>query len=70
MVLPSNNMLMTVVLEIDEPQRQTLVEFLKTILYVTVVSEKCTDDDADWRQATARNFLAGYADSDSIYDRL
>lgn len=60
---------MTVVLEIDEPQRQTFVEFLKTIPYVTVVSEKSTDDDADWNRETARNFLAGYADSDSIYDR-
>jgi ABC-type sugar transport system substrate-binding protein len=61
---------MTVILEIDEPQRQTFVEFLKAIPYVTVVSEKPADDDADWKQETARNFLAGYADSDSIYDRL
>ena len=60
---------MTVVLEIDEPQRQTFVEFLKTIPYVTVVSEKSTDA-ADWQEETVRNFLAGYTDSDSIYDRL
>lgn len=43
---------MTVVLEIDEPQRQAFVEFLKTISYVTVVSEKSTDD-ADWKEETA-----------------
>ena len=61
---------MTVILEIDESQRQTFVEFLKTIPYVTVVSEESTNDAADWREETARNFLAGYADSDSIYDRL
>ena len=60
---------MTVGLEIDEPQQQTFVEVLKIIPYVTIVSEKSTDDDADWRQATARNFLAGYAESDSIYDQ-
>ena len=60
---------MTVVLEIDELQRKTFVEFLKTIPYVTVMSEKSTDD-ADWKEETARNFLAGYADLDSIYDRL
>lgn len=61
---------MTVVLEIDEPQRQTFVDFLKTIPYVTVVAEEPTGDAADWRAETARNFLAGYADSDDIYDRL
>lgn len=61
---------MTVVLEIDESRRQTFMEFLKTIPYVTVVAEEPTGNDADWREETARNFLAGYADSDSIYDRL
>ena len=60
---------MTVVLEIDESRQQTFVEFLKTIPYVTVVSETSMGDDVDWNQETTRNFLAGYADSDSIYDR-
>lgn len=26
------------------------------------------DEAADWRQATEREFLAGYAEADSIYD--
>lgn len=60
---------MTVLLEIDESRQQTFVEFLKTIPYVTVVSETSMGDDVDWNQETTRNFLAGYADSDSIYDR-
>jgi hypothetical protein len=28
------------------------------------------DDDASWKRATANTFLAGYAESDSIYDNL
>lgn len=60
---------MTVVLGIDESRQQTFVEFLKTIPYVTVVSETSMGDDVDWNQETIRNFLAGYSDSDSIYGR-
>ncbi|MFO1480122.1 MAG: hypothetical protein U1F40_07990 [Turneriella sp.] len=28
------------------------------------------DDDASWQRATASAFLSGYADSDSIYDKI
>ena len=61
---------MTVVLKIDEPQGQTLVEFLKTLPYVTLIAEEPTAYDTGWEKETTRNFLAGYADSDSIYDEL
>lgn len=60
---------MTVRLEIDEPPRQTFMEFLKTIPYVTVVAEEPAIDD-DWTGETTRRFLAGYADADSIYNEL
>lgn len=60
---------MTVVLNIEEPQGQTLIEFLKTLPYVTLVADESAAED-DWKRETARSFLAGYADSDSIYDEL
>jgi hypothetical protein len=28
------------------------------------------DEDADWREFTMSQFLQGYADKDSIYDKL
>jgi hypothetical protein len=28
------------------------------------------EDDAQWRRMTAEEFMAGYADSDAIYDKL
>lgn len=28
------------------------------------------DESADWRRLTAEEFLKGYAEGDSIYDRL
>lgn len=60
---------MTVVLEIDEPQGQALVEFLKTLPYVTLITEETTAEN-NWKKETTRRFLVGYADSDSIYDEL
>lgn len=61
---------MTIVLDITEPQRQTFVDFLKTLPYVTLVSEEPTVDADDWDKQTAQHFLNGYADSDSIYDEI
>ena len=61
---------MTVVLDIDEPQRQTFVEFLKTLPYVKVVSESTVTDTDDWNRQVAQQFMDGYADADSIYDAL
>ncbi len=58
---------MTVVLDIDEPQRQTFVEFLKTLPYVKVISEN-DPTDADWSRQTVQQFMDGYADA--IYDAL
>ena len=61
---------MTLTLDIAEPQRQTFVEFLKTLPYVTLVSEDNTGDATDWEKQTTQSFLNGYADSDAIYDEL
>jgi hypothetical protein len=61
---------MTIVLDIAEPQRQTFLEFIKTLPYITVVSGDVITDEEDWSRQTAQQFLAGYADSDSIYDEV
>ncbi len=61
---------MTIVLDIAEPQRQTFLEFIKTLPYITVVSEEATTDEGEWNRQTVQQFLAGYADSDSIYDEV
>lgn len=61
---------MTVVIDIAEPQRQTFLRFLKTLPYVTVVSEARPDDSVEWHQQTAQQFMDGYADSDDVYDEL
>jgi len=58
---------MTVVLDLDEPQRQTFVEFLKTLPYVKVISE-IDSTDADWNRQTSQQFMDGYADD--VYDAL
>ena len=61
---------MTIVLDIAEPQGQTFLEFIKTLPYITVVSEETTPDEEAWLHHSTQQFLAGYADSDSIYDEL
>lgn len=48
---------------------ETIAEVLRARLE-EYVQEAQADDNAAWKELTAQQFLAGYADSDAVYDTL
>ena len=59
---------MTLVLDVAEAQKQPFLDFIRTLPYVTVLADEPVTEQNDWQKQTAQQFLAGYADTDSIYD--
>ncbi len=43
---------------------------VRMILVLDLDLDLDADESADWRRLTAEEFLKGYAEGDSIYDRL
>ena len=59
---------MTLVLDVAEAQRQPFLDFIRTLPYVTILTDEPLTEQSDWQKHTAQQFLAGYADADNVYD--
>ena len=50
------------------PEIAAQIQYGEALRVIVLIPE--TNDDQDWSQLTADQFLAGYSEGDSIYDNL
>lgn len=62
-------------IKMDRDGRIEVPDDLKSVLpadrnvRVILLVDETTDEQSEWKQNTAEQFLAGYAEADSIYDQ-